>query len=126
MFNNRRYFKFVEEKIENEIIRERILYLLKWYSRRATLWKIFYFISVIIGIVAPTIMTFINGIDLPDETILELIDKRTFLSLLSTISIIVAGILAITRWHDGWLRYRRAAEMLTGKLICQHIITLGN
>lgn len=101
MFNNRRYFKFVEEKIENEIVRERILYLLKWYSRRATLWKIFYFISVIIGIVAPTIKTFINGIDLPDDTILRIIDKRTFLSLLSTISIIVAGILAITRWHDG-------------------------
>lgn len=109
----KKYIEKIEQSIDNKIVQERIKYLLIWYSHKATINKYLYFAFVAISIIAPALITLINSC--VKDSFLGM-NKTCLISLISTIATIFAGILAITRWQEGWLRYRKTAELIKSKV----------
>lgn len=107
------YIENINGSIEEEVLRKRIEYLLTWYSHKATRNKYLYFTFVAISIIAPALITLINSC--VKDSFLGM-DKTCLISFISTIATIFAGILAITRWQEGWLRYRKTAELIKSKV----------
>ncbi len=108
---NKEYKKYsieILKSIENKEIRDRIEYLLYWYNKRATRCKIKYYIFSSIGIIGPAFITLISGCKILNESIL--------VPIISTLSSICAGILILTRWQEGWIRYRKTVEHVKSKL----------
>ena len=104
----KKYFTEVLRSIENKEIRDRIEYLLCWYNKRATRSKIKYYIFASVGIIGPALITLISSCKFFEESCL--------IPIISTISSICAGILVLTRWQEGWVRYRNTVEHIKSKL----------
>ena len=104
----KKYFTEVLRSIENKEIRDRIEYLLCWYNKRATRSKIKYYICASVGIIGPALITLISSCRILEESCL--------IPIISTVSTIFAGILVMTRWQEGWVRYRNTVEHIKSKL----------
>lgn len=104
----KKYSKRTLRSIENEEIRSRIEYLLDWYNKKATRCKIKYYIFASIGIVGPALITLISSY--------KCFQESCIVPVISTISAICAGILVLTRWQEGWIRYRSTVELIKSKL----------
>lgn len=98
------FIELIENKITNEVIKDRVVYLLKWYSKKATWDKRLYFFCACVSVIAPASITLINSCFKQYSNCL--------IPFISTFATIVAGILALTRWQEGWLRYRKTAEQI--------------
>ena len=98
------YIESIKKKIANEIIRDRIVYLLEWYSKKATWDKRLYLFCASISVIAPATITLINSCFKQYANCL--------IPIISTFASIVAGILALTRWQEGWIRYRSTTEKI--------------
>ena len=102
---NKEYKKYRNEVlkcIETKEIRDRMEYLLNWYSRKATQCKRRYYIFAAIGIIGPALVTVISNCTYLSDFCL--------VPVISTCSSIGTAILALTRWQEGWIRYRRTVE----------------
>lgn len=104
----KKYFTEVLRSIENKEIRDRIEYLLCWYNKRATRSKIKYYICASVGIIGPALITLISSC--------KILEKSCLIPIISTVSTICAGILVMTRWQEGWVRYRNTVEHIKSKL----------
>lgn len=104
----KKYSAEVLRSIENKEIRDRIEYLLDWYSKKATRCKIKYYIFASIGIIGPALVTLISNCNIFQESCL--------VPIISTVTSICAGILVLTRWQEGWIRYRSTVENIKSKL----------
>lgn len=104
----KKYFTEVLRSIENKEIRDRIEYLLCWYNKRATRSKIKYYICASVGIIGPALITLTSSCRILEESCL--------IPIISTVSTIFAGILVMTRWQEGWVRYRNTVEHIKSKL----------
>lgn len=115
--NENEYIEIMEKEIENKIIKERIGYLLKWYSKKSTRCKLLYYFCASISIIIPALITLITSCTTMESTeFIYFLDYKCVISLLSTIATIVAGILALTRWQEGWIRYRTTIEIIKSSL----------
>lgn len=115
----RKYIEALDSAIVNKNIKLRVIYLLNWYSRRATNCKRCYYTCVFISIIAPAFIALINGCftELSEGTLIIFgLNKIEIISIISTIATISAGILAVTRWQDGWFRYRYANELIKSEV----------
>lgn len=97
-----KYRDDVLNSIDNDIIQNRIEYLLNWYSKRAKQCKRRYYIFASVGIIAPALITLISSC--------KSYDGSCLIPIISTISTICAAFLVLTRWQEGWIRYRETLE----------------
>ena len=105
--DEKNYIKKIGDMFENDMIKVRVIYLLNWYSKKASKYRIKYFICAFLSVVIPACITLISNIL-----------KNTYyvIPVLSTIGTITAGILAISRWQEGWLRYRKTVESIKSEI----------
>ena len=108
---NKEYKKYRDEvlkSIDNKDIKNRIEYLLNWYSRKATRCKYKYYIFAAVGIIGPALVTLISNCTYLKNT--------CAVPVISTFSSICAGILVLTRWQESWIRYRRTVELIKSEI----------
>lgn len=102
--DEREYCDEVLKYISNGEIRNRIKYLLNWYTKKANRCKYKYYIFSFIGIIGPALITLISSY--------ESTNYKWMIPVISTISSICAGILVLTQYREGWLRYRKSVEQI--------------
>lgn len=106
--NFEKYRDEILKSIENKDIKNRIEYLLNWYSKRAKQCKRRYYVFASVGIIGPTLVTLISSY--------KCVDLSCLIPIISAISSICAGILVLTRWQEGWIRYRETLECIQSEI----------
>lgn len=94
------------------ICRNRTIYCLNWYSRKAIFYKNFFYILSVINIAAPLISSLLT-------TYFEMNIIGATLSALTSFS---ASLLALFNVRDKWTNYRSATEYIKN----QYILYLAN
>ena len=103
----------IGDKIENEVIKERLSYLFAWYSRKADRNKIFYNINRTATYVLPCLITLVGVYAIFFQSKTELSVWPSIIT--ATISVILTFVNHRAdhyRFYENWVRYRNAAEQL--------------
>ncbi len=104
-----RYLDYLQESLADAHLKMLLANLLHWYYRRARLNKILYYFFAVASLISVSLIPVANAS-------LSCDSGRFYVTLLSSISIICVGIIAICNLKDSWLRYRSSLEKL--KLEC--------
>ena len=92
------------EKIEDRVIKSRILHLLDWYIRKANFYRnIFYVMSVSLIVINAIIPVIIQ---------MSLVEKDIIVSIISSLATVISGVLTLFTMKDTWGRYREYAELI--------------
>ncbi len=104
-----RYLDHLQESLDDVHLKMFLANLLNWYYKRARLNKWLYYTFAVTSLVSLSLIPVANSFLACDS-------GRFYVTLLSSVSIIFVGIIAICNLKNSWLRYRTSLENL--KLEC--------
>ena len=110
-----RLFSEIEYGLPDGIVKERVLYLLKWYRKKAERYKFFTYIGTSASIVLPAVLALLNSEALcqclPDGCAKSL---QVILPILGSAG---AAFYAFLQCKDNWIRYRTTVEQIKQKTV---------
>lgn len=116
-------FSDIEVGLPDGIVKNRVLYLLKWYRKKAQLYKFLTYAGTASSIVLPAVLALLNslplGLCLPYNCVRKL---QVILPVLSSAG---AAFYAFLQCKDNWIRYRTAVEQIKLETV-SYIARRGN
>ena len=100
------------EKIEVEVIRVRVAYLLEWYEKKSKKCKRRFLMFSILAFTTPLFATLLSTIPCDINGY-----KNLLISISTLISSISTGVVSILRDYEGWIRYSDALENIKTELV---------
>lgn len=111
-----RLFDTISTKFQEGIVKDRTVYLLNWYSKKAEFYKRITYFATLFSVLIPALITLLNsgilGAVLPKCT-----SEQFWTIVLSALSSLGAGLYAFIQSKDHWIRYRMTAEVLKRETI---------
>lgn len=111
-----RLFSEIESGLPDGIVKERVLYLLKWYRKKAERYKFFTYVGTSASILLPAVLALLNSEALcqclPDNCVKKL---QVILPVLGSVG---AAFYAFLQSKDNWIRYRTTVEQIKQKTVC--------
>ncbi len=108
-------FSEIESGLPDGIVKERVLYLLKWYRKKAERYKFFTYIGTSASILLPAILALLNSEALchylPDDCV------KSFQVILPILGSVGAAFYAFLQSKDNWIRYRTTVEQIKQKTV---------
>ena len=110
-----RLFSEIESGLPDGIVKERVLYLLKWYRKKAERYKFFTYIGTSASILLPAILALLNSEALcqyiPNDCVKSL---QVIFPILGSVG---AAFYAFFQSKDNLIRYRTTVEQIKQKTI---------
>ena len=92
------------KEIENELIRNRVSYLMEWYVRKCTYYKnIYYSLSVLLIVINASI-------PILNQTVWKY--SKITVSIISSLATISTSVMTLFTMKDTWFRYRNSVELM--------------
>lgn len=109
-------FNIIETGLPDGVVKARVLYLLKWYRKRAQQYKFFTYVGTSASILLPAVLVLLNSQALnrwlSDACVNNL---QIILPVLSSAG---AAFYAFFQCKDNWIRYRTAIEQIKRETVC--------
>lgn len=105
-------FHTIEASIENDALKQRLVYLLEWYDEKAQLNRCCYHTLRILSVMLPNVVaalslfTFLGG-----EAMIAAVS-----GVLSLLTSFLLHLLDQFRYYENWIRYRSTAETLKSEV----------
>lgn len=116
-------FREISSGLPDGIVRSRVLYLLKWYRKKAQRYKLLTYIGTSASILLPAALTLLNSQVLNQCLPVGCVRKlQVILPILSSAG---AAFYAFLQCKDNWIRYRTAVEQIKQETI-YYIARHGN
>ena len=109
-------FNSIKISLPDGVVKARVMYLLKWYRKRAQQYKFFTYFGALASILVPALLVLLNNQALnrwlSDAWVNNL---QIILPVLSSAG---AAIYAFLQCKDNWIRYRTVIEQIKQETVC--------
>lgn len=112
----KKFLDSISKKFQEGIVRDRTIYLLTWYSKKAEFYKRITYIATFFSVLIPALITLLNG-GIFKTLLPQNISEQFLTIILSALSSLGAGLYAFIRSKDHWIRYRMTVEVLKKETI---------
>lgn len=103
-------FSDIESSLPDGIVKNRVIYLLKWYRKKAQLYKFLTYAGTSASIMLPAALALLNSLPLGPCLTYNCVKKlQIILPILSSAG---AAFYAFLQCKDNWIRYRTAVEQI--------------
>ena len=110
--------KYLYNDIEDPFLKQRMMTLLNWNIRKATIYKRSYYTFSILSMISPIAITILNSMD--GMAILK--DNVRIISvLLTTVATISSALTVLYRYKEKWKEHRKLVEKLKAEIVKMHI-----
>ena len=109
-------FYDIESSLPDGIIKSRVLYLLKWYRKKAQRYKFLTYAGTSASILLPAVLALLNSQVLTQCLPVNCVKRLQI--ILPILSSACAAFYAFLQCKDNWIRYRTAVEQIKLETVC--------
>ena len=110
--------KYLYNDIEDPFLKQRMMTLINWNIRKATIYKRCYYTFSILSMISPIAITVLNSMD--SMAILKG-NVQMVSVLLTTVATISSALTVLYRYKEKWEEHRKLVEKLKAEIVKMHI-----